>query len=164
MKIRKAVIPAAGLGTRVLPASKACPKELLPSVDKPALQYIVEEAAASGITDILIILSRGKSVICDHFDRSPELEEKLLGCGRADLARQMQNISGIANIQYVIQTETKGLGHAISCAKSFVDGEPFAVLYGDDVVISEGVPACRQLCDAFEKLEWIRTERGDASS
>ena len=150
MKIRKAVIPAAGLGTRVLPASKACPKELLPIVDKPAIQYIVEEAAASGITDILIILSRGKSVICDHFDRSPELEEKLRGCGRDDLADRMRAISSIANIQYVIQTETKGLGHAIGCAKSFVDGEPFAVLYGDDVVIGDGVPACQQLCEAFE--------------
>ena len=95
-KIRKAIIPAAGLGTRFLPATKAQPKEMLPIVDIPTIQYIVEEAAASGITDILIILSRGKSVICDHFDRSPELEEKLLGCGRADLARQMQNISGIA--------------------------------------------------------------------
>lgn len=150
MKIRKAVIPAAGLGTRVLPASKACPKELLPIVDKPAIQYIVEEAVASGIHDILIILSRGKSVICDHFDRSPELEEKLLSVGKEDLAQQMKDISDIANIQYVIQTETKGLGHAIQCAKSFVDNQPFAVLYGDDVVISHDIPACRQLCDAFE--------------
>ncbi len=150
MKIRKAVIPAAGLGTRVLPASKACPKELLPIVDKPAIQYIVEEAAASGITDILIITSRGKSAVEDHFDRSPELEQRLLQTGKEAVARQMQDISRLANIQYVRQSEMKGLGHAVLCAKAFVGDEPFAVLYGDDVVISDGLPACKELCDAYE--------------
>lgn len=150
MKIRKAVIPAAGLGTRVLPASKACPKELLPIVDKPAIQYIVEEAVASGITDILIILSRGKSVVEDHFDRSPELEERLIKTGKQQLADEMLAISRMANIQYMRQPEMKGLGHAVWCAKSFVGDEPFAVLYGDDVVISKTVPACKELCDAYE--------------
>ena len=153
MKIRKAVIPAAGLGTRVLPASKACPKELLPIVDKPAIQYIVEEAVASGITDILIIISPGKSMISDHFGRSPELEKKLTDSGKQDIAEKMKAISHLANIQYAIQTEMKGLGHAISCARSFVGDEPFAVLYGDDVIISDTVPACKELCDAYEKYD-----------
>lgn len=151
MKIRKAVIPAAGLGTRVLPASKACPKELLPIVDKPAIQYIVEEAAASGITDILIITSRGKTAVEDHFDRSPELEQRLRQTGKAAVARQMEAISHLANIQYVRQSEMKGLGHAVLCARSFVGNEPFAVLYGDDVIISDSVPACKELCDAYER-------------
>ncbi|MBR5558750.1 MAG: UTP--glucose-1-phosphate uridylyltransferase GalU [Oscillospiraceae bacterium] len=151
MKIRKAVIPAAGLGTRVLPASKACPKELLPIVDKPAIQYIVEEAVASGITDILIILSRGKSMVADHFDRNLELEEKLESIGKNNIAEEMKAISKLANIQYIRQTEMKGLGHAISCAKPFVGDEPFAVLYGDDVIFSDTIPACKELCDAYEK-------------
>ncbi len=152
MKIRKAVIPAAGLGTRVLPATKACPKELLPIVDKPAIQYIVEEAVASGITDILIILSYGKSAVADHFDRTHALEDRLIKGGRAEMAEQMKAISQMANIQYVRQGETKGLGHAVYCAKSFVGDEPFAVLYGDDVIIGEDVPpACKELCDAYEQ-------------
>lgn len=150
MKIRKAVIPAAGLGTRVLPASKAMPKEMLPIVDKPAIQYIVEEAAKSGIEEILIITSRGKTTVEDHFDRSPELEERLLKSGKQDVYDQMVSISSLANICYVRQKETKGLGHAILCAKSFVGSEPFAVLYGDDVIIGEN-PVCKQLCEAYEE-------------
>lgn len=151
MKIRKAVIPAAGLGTRVLPASKAMPKEMLPIVDKPAIQYIVEEAVASGIEDILIITSRGKTTVEDHFDRSPELEERLLASDKRETYEQMVRISSLANIQYIRQKETKGLGHAILCAKTFVGDEPFAVLYGDDVVIGE-TPACRELCEAYERF------------
>lgn len=151
MKIKKAVIPAAGLGTRVLPASKAMPKEMLPLVDKPAIQYIVEEAVASGIEDILIITSRGKTTVEDHFDRSPELEDKLLKSGKINEYDAMVAISKLANIQYVRQKETKGLGHAVYCAKAFVGDEPFAVLYGDDVIIGE-TPACGELCAAYEEF------------
>lgn len=150
MKIRKAVIPAAGLGTRVLPASKAMPKEMLSIVDKPAIQYIVEEAARSGIEEILIITSRGKTTVEDHFDRSPELEQRLLKSGKTDVYEQMVAISNLANISYIRQKETKGLGHAILCAKAFIGDEPFAVLYGDDVIIGEN-PVCRQLCEAYDK-------------
>ena len=150
MKIRKAVIPAAGLGTRVLPASKAMPKEMLSIVDKPAIQYIVEEAAKSSIEDILIITSRGKTTVEDHFDRSPELEQKLLDSGKIDVYNEIVNITKLANITYVRQHETKGLGHAILCAKAFVGDEPFAVLYGDDVILGEK-PVCGQLCEAYEK-------------
>ncbi len=150
MKIKKAVIPAAGLGTRVLPASKAMPKEMLSIVDKPAIQYIVEEAAKSGIEDILIITSRGKTTVEDHFDRSPELEQKLLDSGKIDVYNEIVNITKLANITYVRQHETKGLGHAILCAKAFVGDEPFAVLYGDDVILGEK-PVCGQLCEAYEK-------------
>ncbi|RGX54641.1 UTP--glucose-1-phosphate uridylyltransferase [Anaerotruncus sp. AF02-27] len=150
MKVRKAVIPAAGLGTRVLPASKAVPKEMLPIVDKPAIQYIVEEAVASGIEDILIITNRGKSLIEDHFDHAPELEEKLLSSGKQDLYDTVVSLAHLANIQYVRQKETRGLGHAVWCAKSFVGSEPFAVLYGDDVIISEK-PAIGQLMAVNEQ-------------
>lgn len=150
MKIRKAVIPAAGLGTRVLPASKAMPKEMLPIVDKPAIQYIVEEAVKSGIEDILIITSRGKTTVEDHFDRAPELEQKLRDSGKEKVYEEMVAISNMANIQYIRQKETKGLGHAIYCAKAFVGSDPFAVLYGDDVIIGDN-PACGQLCKAYEK-------------
>ncbi|HHZ06448.1 MAG TPA: UTP--glucose-1-phosphate uridylyltransferase GalU [Clostridiales bacterium] len=150
MKIRKAVIPAAGLGTRVLPATKAMPKEMLTIVDKPAIQYIVEEAVKSGITDILIITNRGKDVIEDHFDRCPELEASLLNGNKTDAYNQVTNIAGLANIFFIRQRETKGLGHAISRAKSFVGDEPFAVLYGDDVIIGED-PACGQLMRAYEE-------------
>lgn len=150
MKIRKAVIPAAGLGTRVLPASKAMPKEMLPIVDKPAIQYIVEEAVASGIQDILIITSRGKTTVEDHFDRNPELEAKLLATGKQRVYDEVVRISNLASIHYIRQREAKGLGHAILCAKTFVGDEPFAVLYGDDVIIG-GPPACGQLCDVYEK-------------
>lgn len=151
-KVRKAVIPAAGLGTRVLPATKSMPKEMLPIVDKPAIQYIVEEAVNSGITDILIITSRGKSIMEDHFDRSPELEQRLAGNpDRKDALDEIIGISKLANISYVRQKETKGLGHAISCARSFVGDEPFAVLYGDDVIIGED-PACGQLIRAYNEF------------
>lgn len=151
-KIRKAVIPAAGLGTRVLPATKAMPKEMLPIVDKPAIQYIVEEAAASGIEDILIVTSRGKGVLEDHFDRAPELEERLAQSGKTRALEQVKAIAELANITYIRQKETKGLGHAIYCAKSFVGDEPFAVLYGDDVIIGED-PACSQLIRAYEQFD-----------
>lgn len=150
MKVKKAVIPAAGLGTRVLPASKAMPKEMLPIVDKPAIQYIVEEAVRSGIEDILIITSRGKTTVEDHFDRAPELESRLLAAGKEKIYAKMLEISNLANIQYIRQKETLGLGHAIYQAKSFTGDEPFAVLYGDDVIIGEN-PACGQLCAAYEQ-------------
>ena len=150
MKIKKAVIPAAGLGTRVLPASKAMPKEMLPIVDKPAIQYIVEEAAKSGIEDILIILSRGKSIVEDHFDRSPELEQHLLKGGKQTVFDNVRAISDLANITFIRQQEMKGLGHAVLCAESFVGNEPFAVLYGDDVIIGED-PAIGQLSRAYEQ-------------
>lgn len=150
MKIKKAVIPAAGLGTRVLPASKAMPKEMLSIVDKPAIQYIVEEAAKSGIEDILIITSRGKTTVEDHFDRSPELEKRLLDSGKIDVYNQIVDITKLANITYIRQHEPKGLGHAILCAKTFVGDEPFAVLYGDDVILGEN-PVCKQLCDAYDQ-------------
>ncbi len=153
-KIRKAVIPAAGLGTRVLPASKAMPKEMLPIVDKPAIQYIVEEAVRSGITEILIVTNRGKGIIEDHFDHSVELEDRLREAGKTGLLREMEAISHLAHIVYTRQHETKGLGHAVLCARPFVGDEPFAVLYGDDVIVGED-PACGQLCRAYE-----RTGRG----
>ena len=150
-RIRKAVIPAAGLGTRVLPASKAMPKEMLAIVDKPAIQYIVEEAVQSGIEEILIITSRGKTTVEDHFDRAPELEATLLARGKQDIYDEIVSISNLANISYIRQKETKGLGHAILCAKAFVGDEPFAVLYGDDVIRAD-YPVCRQLCDAYEEF------------
>ena len=151
-KVRKAVIPAAGLGTRVLPATKVMPKEMLPIVDKPAIQYIVEEAAASGIEDILIITNRGKGLLEDHFDRAPELERRLAGDpAKQAILNQGVGISKLANIFYVRQKETKGLGHAIGCAREFVGDEPFAVLYGDDVILGED-PACGQLMRAYEQF------------
>lgn len=150
MKITKAVIPAAGLGTRMLPASKASPKEMLNIVDKPAIQYIVEEAAASGIEDILIIVSRGKTAVEDHFDRTPELEERLLASGREKEYAEMLGISKLANILFIRQHEMLGLGHAVYHAKSFAGDAPFAVLYGDDVIMGE-VPACLELCKAYEQ-------------
>ena len=153
MKITKAVIPAAGLGTRVLPATKSMPKEMLPIVDKPAIQYIVEEAVRSGITDILIITNRGKGLIEDHFDRVPELEAKLTsgGAQKEEILREVVDISHLANFYFVRQKETRGLGHAVSRARSFVGNEPFAVLYGDDVIIGED-PACGQLIRAYEEF------------
>lgn len=152
MKVTKAVIPAAGLGTRVLPASKAIPKEMLPIVDKPAIQYIVEEAVNSGITDILIITNRNKGAIEDHFDYAPELEERLAagGEGKRDILESVRACARMANITFIRQKETKGLGHAVLQAKSFAGGEPIAVLYGDDVIIGED-PAIGQLCRAYEK-------------
>lgn len=152
MKIKKAVIPAAGLGTRVLPATKAIPKEMFPIVDKPAIQYIVEEAAKSGIEDIMIITSRGKSEMEDHFDRNPELENKLIAGGEAKrpMLEQVVDVTRLANITYVCQMEQKGLGHAVLQAKKFVGSEPFAVLYGDDVIIGED-PCIGQLIRAYEE-------------
>ncbi len=146
--IRKAIIPAAGLGTRFLPATKAQPKEMLPIVDKPTLQYIIEEAVHSGIEEILIITGRNKSSIEDHFDKSIELELELQKKGKTELLEMVQTISNMVNIHYIRQKEPKGLGHAISCAKSFIGDEPFAVMLGDDVVDAQ-VPCLKQLMDAF---------------
>lgn len=151
-KIRKAVIPAAGFGTRVLPASKAVPKEMLNIVDKPAIQYIVEEAVKSGITDILIITNRNKGDIEDHFDRTPELENRLLESGKTELYKSVVESAELANIYTMRQKVALGLGHAVNCARSFVGDEPFAVLYGDDVILSD-VPVLKQLCDAYEKYD-----------
>lgn len=151
MKVKKAIIPAAGMGTRVLPASKAVPKEMLNIVDKPAIQYIVEEAFASGIEDVLIITNRGKGAIEDHFDHAFELEAKLEGNeSKKKIYDDVMQCSNFGNIYFIRQKETKGLGHAVLCAKSFVGDEPFAVLYGDDVIVSE-TPVTKQLCDAYEK-------------
>lgn len=150
-KIRKAIIPAAGLGTRVLPASKAVPKEMLNIVDKPAIQYIVEEAFNSGIEEVLIITNRGKGAIEDHFDHAFELETKLEGKeDKKDILDSVKQCSKFGNIYFLRQKETGGLGHAVLCAKSFVGDEPFAVLYGDDVIISEN-PVTKQLIDAYNK-------------
>lgn len=150
MKIKKAIIPAAGLGTRVLPASKAIPKEMLPIVDKPAIQYIVEEAVKAGITDILIITNRGKGAIEDHFDHSIELETLLRTKKKRKQYEDIMAVTQLANIYFIRQKETKGLGDAVLRAKEFVGDEPFAVLYGDDVIIGE-VPAIGELCQAYEK-------------
>jgi UTP--glucose-1-phosphate uridylyltransferase len=149
MKIRKAIIPAAGLGTRFLPATKAQPKEMLPIVDKPTIQYIVEEAVASGIEEIIIIIGRGKRSIEDHFDKSYELEDTLYKKNKLEMLAEVQHISNLANIVYVRQKEPKGLGHAILCAKSVIGDEPFAVLLGDDIVMSE-TPCLKQIIDVFE--------------
>ena len=148
MKITKAVIPAAGVGTRVLPATKSFPKEMFPIVDKPTIQYIVEEAVNAGITDICIITNRGKGLIADHFDRSPELEHILEKSGKTEFLKIVQSISDLANIHFIRQKEMKGLGHAILKAKSFVGNEPFAVLFGDGVIISKQ-PAIKQLIDHY---------------
>lgn len=150
MKVKKAIIPAAGLGTRFLPATKAQPKEMLPIVDKPTIQFIVEEAINSGIEEILIVTGRNKRAIEDHFDRSVELELELSNKGNDELLKQVQDISNLVNIYYVRQKEAKGLGHAIYCARTFVGNEPFAVMLGDDVVASP-VPCLKQLLDVFEQ-------------
>ena len=150
-RIKKAVIPAAGLGTRFLPATKAQPKEMLPIVDKPAIQYIVEEAVQSGIEDILIITGRNKRAIEDHFDRSVELELALEEKKDRELLNLVRNISGLANIHYIRQKEPKGLGHAIYCAKTFINNEPFAVLLGDDIVDSKTKPCLQQLIDIYNE-------------
>lgn len=150
MKIKKAIIPAAGLGTRVLPASKSCPKEMLPIVDKPAIQYIVEETVKAGITDILIITNRGKSIIEDHFDHSVELENMMKKRGNTAILKELDELANLANIYYIRQKETRGLGDAVLRAKEFVGDEPFAVLYGDDVIIGE-IPAIGELCEAYEE-------------
>ena len=147
--VRKAVIPAAGLGTRFLPATKATPKEMLPIVDKPTIQYIVEEALAAGIEDILVITGRSKRAIEDHFDRSIELEMNLKEHGKEKELEVVRKISDI-RIHYIRQKEPRGLGHAILCAQQFIGDEPFAVLLGDDVVDAK-VPALKQLIDVYEK-------------
>ena len=150
-KVRKAVIPAAGLGTRFLPATKAQPKEMLPIVDKPAIQYIVEEAIASGIEDILIITGRNKRAIEDHFDRAVELELLLREQGKYDLLGLVEEISNVT-IHYVRQKEAKGLGHAVLCARQFVGNEPFAVLLGDDIIDSS-IPCLKQLMDVYDDCQ-----------
>lgn len=149
-KVRKAIIPAAGLGTRFLPVTKAMPKEMLPIVDKPTIQYIVEEAVASGIEDIIIVTGKGKRAIEDHFDNAPELEANLREKGKFDLLEKVQYSSNLANIHYIRQREPKGLGHAVWCARNFIGDEPFAVLLGDDVVQND-TPCLRQLIDQFEE-------------
>ncbi|WP_068776173.1 UTP--glucose-1-phosphate uridylyltransferase GalU [Paenibacillus sp. FJAT-26967] len=161
MKVKKAIIPAAGLGTRFLPATKAQPKEMLPIVDKPTIQYIVEEAIESGIEDILIISGRGKRAIEDHFDKSFELEETLENKGKFEELERIRDISNLANIHYIRQKEPKGLGHAIYCAKTFIGNEPFAVLLGDDIVQS-AKPCTRQLMEVYEEhqssvvgVQWV---------
>lgn len=152
MRVKKAIIPAAGLGTRFLPATKAQPKEMLPIVDKPTIQYIIEEAVASGIEEILIITGRNKRAIEDHFDKSVELESELESHGKEDLLNLVKDISNMADIYYIRQKEPRGLGHAISCARTFVGNEPFAVMLGDDVVDSE-VPCLKQLIDCFNEYK-----------
>ncbi len=156
----KAVIPAAGLGTRLLPATKAQPKEMLPVVDKPAIQYVVEEAIASGIKDILIITGRGKRAIEDHFDRSLELERVLEKSGKTKELAEIRRISDMADIFYIRQKEQLGLGHAVLCAKEHINEEPFAVMLGDDLIVDEK-PCIRQLLDVFDKFKYsvIAVER-----
>ncbi len=149
MKIRKAIIPAAGFGTRVLPATKSMPKEMFPIVDKPTIQYIVEEAVAAGITDILIITNRGKGIMEDHFDFSPELEHSLEKSGKTEFLKQVRDIANLADITFIRQREMKGLGHAILRAKAYVGDEPFAVLFGDGVIDCDNTPAIKQLIDVY---------------
>lgn len=152
MTVKKAIIPAAGLGTRFLPATKSQPKEMLPIVDKPTLQYIIEEAIESGIEEILIITGRNKKSIEDHFDKSVELELELEQKGKTEMLEMVRDISNMVNIHYIRQKEPKGLGHAIHCAKSFIGDEPFAVLLGDDIVDSE-VPCLKQLIDTYNEYK-----------
>jgi UTP--glucose-1-phosphate uridylyltransferase len=152
MKVRKAIIPAAGLGTRFLPATKAQPKEMLPIVDKPTLQFIIEEAVDSGIEEILIITGRNKKSIEDHFDKSVELELELEKKGKTDLLKEVRKISDMVNIHYIRQKEPLGLGHAIHCAKSFIGKEPFAVLLGDDIVYADK-PCLKQMIEAYDEYK-----------
>ncbi|SDY03906.1 UTP--glucose-1-phosphate uridylyltransferase GalU [Eubacterium barkeri] len=153
MKVRKAVIPAAGLGTRFLPVTKSVPKEILPIVDKPTIQYIIEEIVASGIEDILIITGRNKDIIINHFDHVPELEFNLKMKGKDAELRMVENITNMANIFTVRQGEAKGLGHAVLCAKEFVGDEPFAVVLGDDIVYNEENPALKQMINIYDKYQ-----------
>ncbi|MGO4547604.1 UTP--glucose-1-phosphate uridylyltransferase GalU [Paenibacillus sp. 2TAB23] len=150
MRVRKAIIPAAGLGTRFLPATKAMPKEMLPIVDKPTIQYIVEEAVASGIEDIIIVTGKGKRAIEDHFDNSFELEQSLLEKGKLELLNEVQKSSKMVDIHYIRQKEAKGLGHAIWCARKFIGNEPFAVLLGDDIVQAEK-PCLKQMTEQYDR-------------
>jgi UTP--glucose-1-phosphate uridylyltransferase len=149
-KVKKAIIPAAGLGTRFLPATKAMPKEMLPILDKPTIQYIIEEAVASGIEDIIIVTGKGKRAIEDHFDSSPELEQNLTEKGKLELLDKVNYSSKLGNIHYIRQKEPKGLGHAVWCARKFIGNEPFAVLLGDDIVQSN-TPCLQQLINQYEK-------------
>jgi UTP--glucose-1-phosphate uridylyltransferase len=150
MKIRKAVFPAAGLGTRFLPATKAQPKEMLPLVDKPIIQYVIEEAVAAGLTKIIIVTGRGKNAIEDHFDTSYELEKMLESRGKTDLLEQVRAVSNMINVSYVRQGETLGLGHAVLMARDLVGDEPFAVMLGDDIIDSL-VPCMKQMVEVFER-------------
>ena len=152
-KVRKAIIPAAGLGTRFLPATKALAKEMLPIVDTPTIQYIIQEAVDSGIEEILIITNSNKHAMENHFDKNYELESRLLESGKIKQAKEINDIANLANIYYIRQKEPKGLGHAVLCAKSFIGNEPFAVLLGDDVVVTDKKPALRQLIDAYIQKE-----------
>ncbi len=152
-KIRKAIIPAAGLGTRFLPATKAQPKEMLPIVDKPTIQYIIEEAVASGIEEILIITGRNKKCIEDHFDKSVELEMELEKNNKIELLELVQDISDMVDIHYIRQKEPRGLGHAIRCAKAFVGNEPFAILLGDDIVYNNQKPCLKQLIECYNEYK-----------
>ena len=152
MTVKKAIIPAAGLGTRFLPATKSQPKEMLPIVDKPTLQYIIEEAINSGIEEILIITGRNKKSIEDHFDKSVELELELEQKGKQEMLEMVRDIANMVNIHYIRQKEPKGLGHAIHCAKSFIGDEPFAVLLGDDIVDNE-IPCLKQLINAYDEYK-----------
>ena len=152
MKVKKAIIPAAGLGTRLLPNTKSIPKEMLPLVDKPVLQYIVEEAVSAGVEEILIITNRGKSPIEDYFDYAPDLESRLLADGKEKEAGIIRAVADMADVYFVRQKETKGLGHAVWRAKSFVGNEPFAVLLGDDIMLSEN-PVLKQLVDVAERYK-----------
>jgi UTP--glucose-1-phosphate uridylyltransferase len=152
VQVKKAIIPAAGLGTRFLPATKAQPKEMLPIVDKPTIQFIIEEAIHSGIEDIIVVTGRGKRAIEDHFDKSFELEETLKSKKKYRLLKDIEEISNMTNIHYIRQKEAKGLGHAIWCARKFVGKEPFAVLLGDDIVQSE-TPCLQQLMEVFNKFQ-----------
>lgn len=149
-KVRKAIIPAAGLGTRMLPIARSVPKEMLPIVDRPAVSYLVEEAAKSGITDILIITGRDKDAMEDYFDHSPEYEAALMEKGREREIAEMHNASFGANVYFVRQKERRGLGHAVSLARNFIGDEPFCILYGDDIVFSE-TPVCAQMIETYEK-------------
>lgn len=149
-KIRKAIIPAAGLGTRFLPATKALAKEMLPIVDTPTIQYIIQEAVDSGIEEILIITNSNKHAMENHFDKSYELESRLKESGKHAQVKMIEDISNMANIYYIRQKEPRGLGHAVQCARSFIGDEPFAILLGDDIVVNKtGKPALKQLIDAF---------------
>ena len=151
MTIKKVIIPAAGLGTRFLPATKAQPKEMLPIVDKPTIQYIVEEAVQSGIEDIIIVSGRGKRAIEDHFDKSYELEETLLKKEKYEILHEIQGISELANIHYIRQKEPLGLGHAIWCARKFIGNDPFGVMLGDDIVKGD-TPCLKQLIDVYDQF------------
>lgn len=152
-KVKKAIIPAAGLGTRFLPATKAMPKEMLPIVDKPTIQYIVEEAVESGIEDIIIVTGKGKRAIEDHFDNHFELEHNLLEKQKLQLLEEVQRASNLVDIHYIRQKEPRGLGHAVWCARKFIGDEPFAVLLGDDIVKAPAKPCLRQLMDEYEKTD-----------